>query len=81
MKQVRLNKSEKRMLAEFQRQDAQRADDVLMQLRSGEISREDFRWLNGDDQSPEDRQEPRKLSDVRFRNKFDSWLSSGEIRA
>lgn len=76
MKSLRLNATEKRLLAGFQKQDAKRADDVLMQIRAGEISREDFRRLIGEDQSSEDRHDPLKLKDLRYRDKFDRWLDA-----
>ena len=76
MKSLRLTATEKRLLADYQKQDAKRADDVLMQLRAGEISREDFRWLIGEDQYPEDRHGSNNLTDIRYRNKFDRWLDA-----
>ena len=76
MSAPRLNATEKRMLAAFQKEDAQRADVVLAQLRSGEISRTDFRWLIGDDQTPDDRAQPIRPRDFKFRNKFDRWLDA-----
>jgi len=74
MKKRPLTKTEKRLLAAFQKEDAQRADIVLAQLRAGEISSEDFRWLMGEDQTPEDREQPVRPRDFKYRNKFDRWL-------
>ncbi len=60
MKRLRLTMSEKRLLAAFQNADAQRADVVLAQFRAGEISREDFRWLIGDEAEDVANVTPRK---------------------
>lgn len=76
MKSLRLNKSEKRLLAEFQKDDAQRADLVLAQLKAGDISREDFRWLIGEDQSSDDRGLAMRPRDFKYRDKFSGWLDA-----
>ena len=76
MKPLRLNNSEKRLLSDFQKQDADRADVVLAQLRAGEISREDFRWLLGEDQTQSDRAMPIRPRDFRYREKFSGWLDA-----
>lgn len=76
MRSVRLKNSEKRLLAAFQKEDAQRADVVLAQLRSGEISRTDFRWLIGEDQSSDDRGPAMRPRDFKYRDKFSGWLDA-----
>lgn len=76
MSAPRLNATEKRMLAAFQKDDAQRADVVLAQFRAGEISREDFRWLIGEDQSPSDSAQSMRPRDFRYREKFSGWLDA-----
>lgn len=76
MRALRINATEKRLLADFHKQDAKRADDVLMQLRAGEISREDFRWLIGEDQLQDLQRHPSRPSAARYRNKFDRWLDA-----
>ena len=76
MESVRLNNSDKRMLANFQKEDAQRADLVLAQFKAGEISREDFRWLIGKDQSPSDDPQPMRPREFRYRDKFSGWLDA-----
>lgn len=76
MKSVRLNNYEKRMLADFQNEDAQRADLVLAEFKAGEISREDFRWLLGEDQSSSDKAQPMRRREFQFRDKFSGWLDA-----
>lgn len=76
MKPSRLNKAEKRLLADFQKEDAQRADLVLAQFKAGEISREGFRWLIGEDQSSEDRGRAIRPRDFTYRDKFSGWLDA-----
>ena len=76
MRSVRLNNSEKRMLADFQKEDARRADLVLAQFKAGEISREYFRWLIGEEQSSSDRAKPMIPHAHHYRDKFDRWLNA-----
>lgn len=79
MRSLRLNPTEKRLLANFQKEDAQRADLALAQLKAGEISREDFRWLIGEDQSSEDRGPAMRPRDFKYRDKFSGWLDARPV--
>ena len=79
MSAPRLNATEKRMLAAFQKEDVPRADLVLAQFKAGEISREDFRWLIGEDQSSDDRGLSMRPRDFKYRDKFNGWLDARPV--
>lgn len=76
MRSPRFTAAEKRLIAEFVAQDVDRAFAVERQFLAGEISREDYLWLCGQDQTAEDFPPEHSRSFNKFRNKFDRWLDA-----